>query len=192
MSATDSPPRCYFGFRSPYSRLGLHKLARAGFDGEVLAFLGPPDDAGGFADPTANKYKLAYYQHDVFRMTVLMELPLALPDRFDIDWSIPHTAFMAADRAGKGLPFALAGSDARWGQGQDLSDWSVLSECAQEAGFDLPDLDDLRADPDIDTRFAATREAIQADGVFGVPFLIDGHDKFWGQDRFDLWVAGRD
>lgn len=191
MTATAPNPRCYFGFRSPYSRLGLHKLARAGFDGEVLAFLGPPKDAGGFADPTANKYKLAYYQHDVFRMTMLMELPLAVPAKFDLDWAIPHAAFMAANRAGKGFAFALAGSDARWGKGLDLSDWAVLETCAASAGFALADLATLQADRDIQTRFEATRAAIQADGVFGVPFLVEGHDKYWGHDRFDLWLEGR-
>jgi hypothetical protein len=46
MGDTHTELRCYFGFRSPYSRLGLHKLARAGFDGRLIAFTGPPEDAG--------------------------------------------------------------------------------------------------------------------------------------------------
>ncbi|MFP4520382.1 MAG: hypothetical protein ACLFQ5_13110 [Oceanicaulis sp.] len=89
-------PRCYFGFRSPNSRLGLHKLARAGFDGEPIAFTRPPDDAVGFADPAANTDKLEYCIHDVARMTRRMRLPITIPDPFDVDFAPANRAFQAA------------------------------------------------------------------------------------------------
>lgn len=191
MSDTHHGVRCYFGFRSPYSRLGLHKLARADFKGRLIAFTGPPDDAGGFADPAANKYKRDYYVHDVIRMTARLGLPIALPDPFDVDWAPANRAFQAADRDGKALAFALAVSDARWGEGRDISDPAVLAACADGVGWTLPDLDALKADADIKARFAADRELIRSDGVFGVPFLVDGDQKYWGQDRFDVWLEGR-
>ena len=191
MSHKGGPLRCYFGFRSPYSRLGLHKIASAGFDGLLIAFTGPPEDAGGFSDPAANKYKRDYYVHDVARMTARLGLPIALPDPFDVDWAPANRAFQAANREGKGLAFALAVSDARWGEGKDVSDSAVLSACAQDAGWSLPDPAALKADADIKARFKADRELIQADGVFGVPFLVDGDQKYWGHDRFDLWLEGR-
>lgn len=184
---TPTRPRAYFAFRSPYSRLGLHKLARAGFDGELIVFTGPPEDAP-FADPTANRYKLAYYQHDVFRMTLRMGLKLALPDPFDPDYQPSCLAFVAADRAGKGLAFALAVSDARWGEGKNISDPSVIAEAAQAAGWDGYDPAAIAADPSLKQTLRDQRARIAADGVFGVPFLIDGAEKYWGQDRFDLWV----
>jgi len=191
MGDTRDDLRCYFGFRSPYSRLGLHKIARAGFDGRLIAFTGPPEDAGGFADPAANKYKRDYYVHDVIRMTARLNLPIALPDPFDVDWAPANRAFQAANREGAGLAFALAVSDARWGEGKDVSDPDVLAACAENAGWTLPDLDALKADGDIKARFKADRALIQSDGVFGVPFLVDGDQKYWGHDRFDLWLEGR-
>jgi len=191
MGDTHTGLRCYFGFRSPYSRLGLHKLAGAGFKGRLIAFTGPPEDAGGFADPTANKYKRDYIVQDVIRITAAMGLPIALPDPFDVDWAPANRAFQAADRDGRAMAFALAVSDARWGEGKDVSDPGVLAACAEAAGWTLPDLDALKADADIKARFKADRDLIQADGVFGVPFLVDGREKFWGQDRFDLWIEGR-
>ena len=191
MSDTRDDLRCYFGFRSPYSRLGLHKIAKAGFDGRLIAFTGPPEDAGGFADPAANKYKRDYYIHDVVRMTARLDLPIALPDPFDVDWAPANRAYQAANRDGYGLAFALAVSDARWGAGRDVSDVDVLADCAEQAGWSLPDMAALKADPDIKARFQADRALIEADGVFGVPFLVDGTEKYWGQDRFDLWLEGR-
>lgn len=187
---TASTLRCYFAFRSPYSRLGLHKLARAGFDGDLIVFTGPPEDAE-FADPTRNKYKLAYYQQDVFRMTVRMGLPLALPDPFDPDYRLANLSFIAAQNAGKGLDFAVAVSDARWGEGKNISEPDVLAEAANAVGWDGFDPDVISADDTLAQTIKDQRALIAADGIFGVPFLIDGPNKYWGQDRFDLWLEER-
>lgn len=184
---TASTLRCYFAFRSPYSRLGLHKLARAGFDGELVIFTGPPEDAP-FNDPTANRYKLAYYQQDVFRMTVRMGLPLALPDPFDPDYRLANLSFIAAQNAGKGLDFGVAVSDARWGAGKNISEPEVLAEAAKLAGWDGFDAEAISTDDTLAQTIKDQRALIAADGIFGVPFLIDGPNKYWGQDRFDLWL----
>lgn len=183
-------PRCYFAFRSPYSRLGLHKLAKAGFKGRLIPFTGPPDGAS-FADPTANKYKLAYYRQDVLRMTWRMSLPIALPDPFDVDFTLADRAFAAADQAGFGLAFAVAASDKRWGEGKNISDPAVIAEAAQAAGWRGCDLDAVASDASITAALDANRDLIAKDGVFGVPFLVDGRDKYWGQDRFDIWLEER-
>lgn len=187
---TASTLRCYFAFRSPYSRLGLHKLARAGFDGDLIVFTGPPEDAE-FADPTRNKYKLAYYQQDVFRMTVRMGLPLALPDPFDPDYRLANLSFIAAQNAGKGLAYAVAVSDARWGAGKNISEPEVLAEAAKSAGWDGFDAEAISTDDALAQTIKDQRALIAADGIFGVPFLIDGPNKYWGQDRFDLWLEER-
>ncbi|OAB56309.1 hypothetical protein AY599_06935 [Leptolyngbya valderiana BDU 20041] len=192
MNETPGPgPRCYFGFRSPYSRLGLHKLARAGYNGELIAFTGPPDDAGGFADPTANKYKLAYAIHDVARMTARMKLPITLPEPFDVDFAPANRAFQAAKREGAAMGFALSVSDARWADGLDISDPAVLAECALRSGWEPPEFDALEADAEINAMFKADRAKIAADGVFGVPFLVDDGQPYWGHDRFDLWIEAK-
>ena len=183
-------PRCYFAFRSPYSRLGLHKLAKSGVEAELIAFTGPPEDAP-FADPTANKYKLAYYQQDVLRMTWRMSLPIASPDPFDVDFTAANRAFIAADKAGHGLAFALAISDKRWGEGENVSDPAVIGAAAKAAGWAGYDPDAVASDPAITEQLAANRQRIAEDGVFGVPFLVDGQNKYWGQDRFDIWLEER-
>lgn len=186
---TPSQPRAYFAFRSPYSRLGLHKLKRAGFEGELFVFTGPPEDVP-FSDPMANPHKMAYYQHDVFRMTLRMGLPLALPDPFDPDYQPSCLAFVAADRDGKGLDFALAISDARWGEGKNISQPDVIEAAARSADWSGYDPSCL-TDEGLKQTLRDQRAQIAADGVFGVPFLIDGSEKYWGQDRFDLWAEDK-
>ena len=183
--------RVYFGFRSPYSRLGLHVIDRAGLDPELIPFFGPPGDVE-FVDPTQNKLKLAYYREDVPRMTIRMGLPIGIPNPFEVDFTQANNAAVAAARDGKGLAFAIAVSDARWGRGEDVSDRAVLEACADAAGWSREAVGSAQEDPDIAARIADQHKLIEEDGVFGVPFAVLKSDagvaKFWGHDRFDLLV----
>ena len=174
-------PRCYFGFRSPYSRLGLHKLARAGIDADLHPFKTP--EGAVFQDPAANPLKRDYYGEDVLRMTARMDLPLAMPTPFDVDFALANAAFYAAKEAGAGLAFAIAVSDARWGRGLDISDGDVIAACADEAGAPDP-----RGYEPPRSALEETQDLIIADKVFGVPFLVAGGARYWGQDRFDLFL----
>ena len=181
--------RVYFAFRSPYSRLGLHKVARAGLAARLPTTLIPftaPAGGAAFLDPTGSPPKLGYYAEDAPRMTARMGLPFALPNPFEVDYAPANRAFRAARAAGRALPFALAVSDARWGEGRDVSDADVIAACARAAG--LPVDADLTADPDA----AGDHERLEADGVFGVPFAVlergGTRERFWGQDRFDLLI----
>ena len=128
------PIRVYHSFRSPYSRLGLHVVDRAGLEVELIPFTGPPE-GNKFDDPVANKPKLAYYQMDAPRMTMRMGLPIKPPNPFEVDLEPSYKAALAASRDGFGLPFALAVSDARWGEGENISDIGVLKRCAENIGW---------------------------------------------------------
>jgi 2-hydroxychromene-2-carboxylate isomerase len=93
--------------------------------------------------------------------------------------------------AGHGLAFALAISDARWGEGKNVSDPAVIANAATAAGWEGYDAGAVAADAAITSKLAANRDQIAQDGVFGVPFLVDGQNKYWGQDRFDIWLEER-
>ena len=179
--------RVYFGFRSPYSRLGLHKIARAGLDAQLIPFTGPPQGSE-FFDPMRSPAKLGYYREDVLRMTVRAGLPLALPDPFEVDYAPANRAFVAADRAGAGLGFALGVSDARWGQGRDISRLDVLEDVMSAAGLDRALVRAAQDDPSLKEVFASHRALIEQDGVFGVPFAATPAGRYWGQDRFDIML----
>lgn len=177
--------RVYHGFRSPYSRLGLHMLARAGLSAEIIPFTGPPEGER-FDDPVENRLKLSYYFLDAPRMTARLGLPMRPPAPFDVDATAANKAAVAAGIDGKGLAFALAVSDARWGKGRDISDFSVLEKCAQEAGWDPARVTAAQEDQDVAAAMARHRGQIAEDGVFGVPFAVMGARKYWGHDRFHI------
>ena len=180
--------RVYHSFRSPYSRLGLHVLARAGLKAELIPFTGPPEGAK-FDDPAANPLKLSYYLLDAPRMTMRMGLEIMPPNPFEVDLAPSYKAAVAAAQDGKGLDFALAVSDARWGRGRDVSDLSVLEDCAEAAGWDAKAISAAQNDSAVRAEMARHRGLIAQDGVFGVPFAVMGAQKYWGHDRFDLLVA---
>ncbi|MEM1379838.1 MAG: DsbA family protein [Pseudomonadota bacterium] len=182
--------RVYFHFRSPYSRLGLHKIARKKIAERTTlslhVFTGPADGAA-FLNPTESKPKLRYIFEDAPRMTMRMGLQIMPPMTLDPDYRPSIAAFYAAREQGAALAFALAVSDARWGKGADISDHDVLSECAKEAGINLSRIGERSVAEDE----ALDRASVERDGVFGVPFatLEDNSSSthhLWGQDRFDL------
>lgn len=177
--------RVYHGFRSPYSRLGLHMLARARLTAEIIPFTGPPE-GDRFDDPMENRLKLSYYFHDAPRMTMRLGLPMRPPAPFDVDVTAANKAAVAAELDGKGLAFALAVSDARWGKGRDISDLSLLQKCAGEAGWEPSRVEAAQEDGEVAAAMTRHRAQIVEDGVFGVPFAVMGARKYWGHDRFHI------
>ena len=180
-------PLCFFAFRSPYSRIGLAKLKAAGIVPKMIPFTGPPDGAP-FFNPTDSRPKLEYYLEDIPRMTARAGLALAFPDPFELTSNSPNRAFHHADLAGKGFGFACAASEARWGEGKDLNQHDVLTEIAAGIGLDLPDAAALKASDAVSGAEKEARQLINDHGVFGIPFLIADGQKYWGQDRFDLYL----
>ena len=179
--------RVYHGFRSPYSRLGLHIIKKAGLDVTLIPFTGPADGAV-FQDPLANKPKLAYYALDVPRMTMRMGLKIASPNPFEVDFEPANRALIAAANEGKALDFAIAVSDARWGDGKNISDLDVLRACATSVWLDAGLVDTAQDDAAITKALQDQRALIEEDKVFGVPFAVRGASKYWGHDRFELLV----
>jgi len=185
---TASPDiRMYFAYRSPYSRFGLHAIARAGLAPELIAFTGPPEGSPMF-NPTDSPAKLAYSVQDVPRLAARMGLPIAMPDPFDVDFRAANKATEAAKQDGKGLAFALAVSDARWGEGRNVSEIAVLRDAAEAAGWDPERAEAGAVDPAMSEAVRAQRALIEEDQVFGIPFFVVNGQKYWGQDRIPMML----
>ncbi len=179
--------RVYFALRSPYSRLGLQRITRAGLDAEPIPFTGPPE-GNAFRDPTASPAVMDYARRDVLRTSMRLGLPIAMPDPFEVDFRTGNLAVLAAKREGRGLAFAVAASEARWGRGENVSDPEVLRACAEEVGIDPNLVTAAESDPSLVDELEAGREWIERDQVFGVPFFViaEGEKegwRYWGQDR---------
>ena len=179
--------RIYHSFRSPYSRLGLHVIDRAKLNVTLIPFTGPPEGVP-FSDTLANEPKYAYARLDVQRMTERMGLTIFPPSPFDVDLTPSYKAAVAAEQDGKGLPFALAVSEARWARGKDISDIDILKECALEAEWNEDAVVNAQTALSIGKTLKRQRALIEQDGVFGVPFAVVGAAKYWGHDRLELFI----
>jgi 2-hydroxychromene-2-carboxylate isomerase len=177
--------RMYFHFRSPYSRFGLHRIAQAGLDPDLMVFTGPPK-GNEFRDPMKNPAIVRYVLGDVPRLGKRLGLAVKRPKPFDVNFAPASRSFVLAKAAGKGLEFALGISDVRWGNGKDISDLETIREVASGCGLDPSLVDEAQDHPQVRAAFDGYRDRVEEDGAFGVPFIVSGRQAYWGQDRIDL------
>ena len=179
--------RFYHSFRSPYSRLGLHVLWRAGIEPELVPFTGPPEGSE-FLDAMNSPAKMAYVRQDVVRMTKLMKLELRIPENLAIDFGPSYRASVAASLAGRGMAFALSVYEARWARGLNIADLGVLSDCAMEAGLPVDFAEKMQSEAAVKQEMRRHRELIEQDQAFGVPLAVAGKQKYWGHERIELML----
>lgn len=186
----------FYAYRSPYSALAADIVYQASKTEAFKHFDVTPVNFTideGFADPTANPDKVAYIVQDVIRLYGERGLRIAIPDPFDIDFTMPTRATQAAIAAGHGLAFIREASLLRWGEGQNLTAPDVLAEAATRAGWD-GDAARAALDRRFETEIAADKALCKSHKVFGVPFFIvenkgedeSGSESFWGQDRWGM------
>lgn len=136
-----------------------------------------------------SKAKHLYILQDIKRITSRLELTMKWPAAPDNQhWEVPHLAYLYARRKGKGEQFFKSIHEARWNRGEDVCDPRTVAAVAVDCGLD-PELtagalhrDEIRAEG-VDELMKACE-----DGVFGIPFFVYGYNKFWGIDRFELFL----
>lgn len=197
MAAT---PRGYFSFRSPYSWLAYRDLTAHHRDlAESITwrpFWEPDetsrrmlDEAGGsfpYVPMSAAKHR--YLLQDVRRLARRRQLRVTWPVDRAPCWEVAHLGYLAAQAEGRGPDFLAGAYRARWEQGRDLSDRSVIAGIAAELGLPTDRVANATDDPELRRLGLAALLAIDHDGVFGVPFFIQGADKYWGLDRLPAFV----
>ncbi len=178
--------RFYFSFRSPYAWLASERLeAELGDLGVPIERLPTYPTRGSFPnDPAALPNKAAYLVQDVPRLAREFGLTLKFPKTDDVDWSLPHAAFLAAEERGAGHSFMLATFRKRFSEGRDLGDEAVLAEAATGAGLDaVALLAAARSELLLSEAEAGFRRGIERDKIFGVPSFVYRGRLYWGQDR---------
>ncbi|MFE3546964.1 2-hydroxychromene-2-carboxylate isomerase [Nocardia sp. NPDC059177] len=194
-------PRLYFSFRSPYTWLAAHRLigkVPAAFD--LIDFIPswePDDDladqleqAGGAVPyQPMSKAKHLYILQDTKRIASSLGLTMRWPVDIDPWWELPHLAWLAADRDGRGAEMFWAIANARWLRGENICDPEVITRCAVEASVDPEFV--VAAARDSAIRAEGVRLLAQADDddVFGFPYFRAGWLRFWGYDRVDDFVS---
>lgn len=176
-----------FSFRSPYSWLAAQcVLPKFPAEMEVrwLPFY-PLPSFTNFRLPIESKFR--YLIRDVTRLTKHYGLSLQWPSADDLEWAIPHSAFLHADAEGCGTPFALEVYAARFSRGENISDAKVLARAAEATDLD-PDAI-VAAAMDGAAQAALTdgiRKNFEERDIFGVPTLIlPRGSRFWGHDRIE-------
>ncbi|GGR77891.1 hypothetical protein GCM10010252_15680 [Streptomyces aureoverticillatus] len=168
-------PRCYFSFRSPYSWLAYQELMIRHRALALRMELVP------FFDPDPLTARLVAEQGGWFPF-------LDRPDGDDLVWEVPHLAYLAADRHGRGHDFAEAAFRARFVSGRDLCDRETIVGVARELGLDPEELARASDAPVLRARAIAGLVEACDDGVFSVPFFVHGTSRCFGLDRLDTFV----
>lgn len=193
----------FFSTVSPYTYLaGLRMEEVAARHGATITYR-PMDLIGGIFPRTGgvavkerHPARLDYRLQELRRQSAKYGLPLDLDPPYRAINPAPSSyAFIAAIRAGGGdlgkLVHEFTG--AVWRDKRDIAEDAVIADCLAAAGFDrgLAGMAMLAGAED----YVRNTEDAVAKGVFGAPFyIIDGSEKFWGQDRIedlDLFLAGK-
>ena len=198
--ARHTSPRCYFNFRSPYSWLALHDLTtyhgdlvqrldwRPFWDPSVESLALLAAAGGRFVYTPMSREKHFYVLADVRRLATERGLRVTWPIDRAPRWELAHLAYSVAARSGVGTAYAMAISRARWEHGRDISDAATVVEIGADVGMDPARIVRLADDPAAAEHGTAMLMDAYRDGVFGVPFFINGREKFWGVDRLDAFV----
>ncbi len=181
----------YVSLASPYTYMGGRRLREiiesTGATFHIKPVIGSQLLAatGGLPVPKRHPARLAYRLVELERWKRHWSIPMNIePKFFPVDDGRAAHMVIAARQLGQD---AIALSNAFlacvWEAEQDISDLSVLTTAADQAGFDGQalaeriDADDLAA-----IHQANTDEAIEHE-VFGMPWFIHDGVPYWGQDR---------
>ncbi|WP_146344230.1 2-hydroxychromene-2-carboxylate isomerase [Falsiphaeobacter marinintestinus] len=183
----------YFATLSPYTYLGGTRLEDiAAKHGATIAY--KPVDivalfgrTGGTPPKDRHPSRQEYRAQELRRQSKKTGLPLNIqPAHWPTNGAPAAYAFIAAQNAGGGDLGKLAHAITRcvWADEKDIAEDAIVRACLEEAGFD-PSLADSGLLEGAET-YAANLEEAAERGVFGAPFyIVDGDERFWGQDRMD-------
>lgn len=136
-----------------------------------------------------SKAKHLYILQDIKRITSKLGLKLKWPPSPENQhWEIPHLAYLYARREGKGELFFRKVHESRWLLGENICEAETIARIARAC--DLNETQTVNAYQNDDIRRESLEALIKAyeDGVFGIPFFVHGYNKFWGIDRFELFL----
>lgn len=176
-----------FSFRSPYAWIAsrhvlpkVHPAVRIRW----TPFLPLPSFVNfGRVVPAKARHNL----EDILRLTEVYGLPIGRPPVEEPDWRLAHTAFLWAERAGRGPEFGQRLFDERWVEGRVVSDADAVARAATAVGLDAQDAVCAAEDPERQAELVALVQANYDEReVFGVPmFILPTGERFWGHDRME-------
>ncbi len=109
------------------------------------------------------------------------------PKHWPFDVNLADRFVIAINATGKNPDaFLRRAYAAVWEEERNLGDPLVLTELAEQAGFDSSSLMDVATGSTTEAIYALNLENAIAADVFGSPAYVLEGEVFWGQDRLDL------
>ncbi|MGX9919511.1 DsbA family protein [Streptomyces sp. NPDC002248] len=201
MPRAPRPPRFYFNLRSPYNFLALKRLRerhpglldrlefRPFWEPDARSEKALAEAGATFPYTPMNRAKQFYILHDVRRLAAAEGIALTWPVDAGPWWEPAHLAWFLARDAGLGRAWIERASEARWLEGRDICDPAVVRELAAEVGLDAEAVAGVPEDPELRERGVKALLDVVRDGVFGVPYFVNGSQPFWGLDRVEEFAA---
>lgn len=193
-------PRCYFSLRSPYSWLAYQELTEQHPEVvaqlEWLPFFEPDEQSsrmlqergGTFPYSEMSRAKNMYVLQDIGRITKSRGITVNWPvDKAPV-WEVPHLGYLVAAREGRGHDYIAAVYRARFGEGRNICDPETIADIGRELGLDPEVISRAKDDPELRTQGVDVLMDVCKDGVFGVPFFVQGFHRYWGLDRLDEFL----
>jgi len=194
-------PRFYFSYRSPFSWITAkwleeHLLPEERAAIEYIPYWEPDDRTqealrqrgAEFLYQQMSREKHLYILQDVKRLTKELGYTHVWPIDDKPWWELPNLAYFAACRHGRGEAFRKAAYHARWERGENIHTLETVRRLATELGLDADELANAHEDDAIRAQAADSLTRAYNDGAFGVPFFVNGHEKFWGVDRLRPFI----
>jgi 2-hydroxychromene-2-carboxylate isomerase len=179
----------FYDFVSPYSYLASTRVeAVAARTGATLRWrpflLGGVFKATGNHAPIENPAKGTHMLVDLDRWSKRLGVPLRFPTNFPFASILALRTALAAEAAGKLVPYTHAVYRAAWADGRDVSTPEGLTAVLDGIGLDGAAL--VAAAPNYkEALVKQTQEAIDR-GAFGAPLFFVGAEMFIGNDRLDF------
>ncbi len=135
-----------------------------------------------------------YMAHDIVRFAELLDIPLALPDRFPVAAITASRGFYWLDEREPEVATAFAKRvyHAYFARNRDITDKGMLADLAASLRVDRDSwLEGVQSAP-IKERFRRENDAALERGIFGSPFIVADGEAFWGADRLpqvEQWLS---
>jgi 2-hydroxychromene-2-carboxylate isomerase len=134
--------------------------------------------------------KASYYEKDLQDWARLCGITIGKPKVFPVRAIAVMRCVIAADEAGKLVPFARGAFEAYWGRLEDISQRAVLTTIARAAGLDGETLLARSEEADVKDRLRTNTDELIARGGFGSPTMfVNRDDMYFGNDRLPLVEA---
>jgi 2-hydroxychromene-2-carboxylate isomerase len=179
----------FYSFESPYSYLANDNLAQLEDKYEVRVLWHPYSArAAGqnFQAPSMHSTQVSYVKEDVVRLAKKMEMPLVMrgdwPEhQFDPERSI-RGALVASD-LNILYEYNIKMFQRWWGEAEDPNDQSFLIELCDDLDIDPNEFSGRMNTSDIRERVRGNFKRGQKLGIFDVPMVLVGEERFFGFDR---------